>query len=263
MASTTTKNKIMKLSQAEYTTLSTTGTLTKDGVTYTYSPSDTIYVTPDSSIPLTFTNISIATNDWVDNATTPDEHFEDYAYKATITGLTGVTANLLATVIFYDKEKDSGKYSGNCDSGSNSVTIYSNDNSAITVPTIIAGVPLEVEIETQGGLPYSANTERVVGYTSNNKPIYEYNGIYQFADANTTQIDISALINIDFIISFVGTTNPSDDTSTAIPLLMGSGYCQFVPYRNSTTPCKITRGSGQYGNTPTVAFTIQYTKTTD
>ena len=38
----------MKLSQAEYTTLSTTGTLTKDGVTYTYSPSDTIYVTPDN-----------------------------------------------------------------------------------------------------------------------------------------------------------------------------------------------------------------------
>ena len=47
MATSTTKSKIMKLSQAEYTTLSTTGTLTKDGVTYTYSPSDTIYVTPD------------------------------------------------------------------------------------------------------------------------------------------------------------------------------------------------------------------------
>ena len=48
MATSSTKNKIMKLSQAEYTTLSTTGTLTKDGVTYTYSPSDTIYVTPDN-----------------------------------------------------------------------------------------------------------------------------------------------------------------------------------------------------------------------
>ena len=48
MATSSEKNKIMKLSQAEYTTLSTTGTLTKDGVTYTYSPSDTIYVTPDN-----------------------------------------------------------------------------------------------------------------------------------------------------------------------------------------------------------------------
>ena len=49
MATSSTKNKIMKLSQAEYNTLSSTGTLTKDGVTYTYSPSDTIYVTPDAS----------------------------------------------------------------------------------------------------------------------------------------------------------------------------------------------------------------------
>ena len=48
MATSSEKNKIMKLSTAEYTTLSTTGTLTKDGVTYTYSPSDTIYVTPDN-----------------------------------------------------------------------------------------------------------------------------------------------------------------------------------------------------------------------
>lgn len=47
MATISEKDKIFKLSQAEYTTLSTTGTLTKDGVTYTYSPSDTIYVTPD------------------------------------------------------------------------------------------------------------------------------------------------------------------------------------------------------------------------
>lgn len=47
MATISEKDKIFKLSQAEYTTLSTTGTLTKDGVTYTYSPTDTIYVTPD------------------------------------------------------------------------------------------------------------------------------------------------------------------------------------------------------------------------
>jgi hypothetical protein len=50
MATISEKDKIFKLSQAEYNTLSSTGTLTKDGVTYTYSPSDTIYVTPDDSI---------------------------------------------------------------------------------------------------------------------------------------------------------------------------------------------------------------------
>lgn len=49
MATTTIKKKIFKLSEEEFKTLSTTGTLTKDGVTYTYSPSDTIYVTPDTS----------------------------------------------------------------------------------------------------------------------------------------------------------------------------------------------------------------------
>lgn len=48
MATSNEKNKIIKLSTAEYTTLSSTGTLTKDGVTYTFSPSDTIYVTPDN-----------------------------------------------------------------------------------------------------------------------------------------------------------------------------------------------------------------------
>lgn len=48
MATSSEKNKIIKLSTAEYTTLSTTGTLTKDGVTYTYSPTDTIYVTLDN-----------------------------------------------------------------------------------------------------------------------------------------------------------------------------------------------------------------------
>ena len=50
MATSTTKKKIMVLSVSEYATLSGTGTLTKDGVTYTYSPSDTIYCTPDNTV---------------------------------------------------------------------------------------------------------------------------------------------------------------------------------------------------------------------
>ena len=50
MATSNTVPKIMQLSTAEYKTLSTTGTLTKDGVTYTYSPSDTIYVTPNTNV---------------------------------------------------------------------------------------------------------------------------------------------------------------------------------------------------------------------
>ena len=52
MATTNTAIRIMQLSEAEFTTLSTQGTLTKDGVTYTYSPNDTIYVTPNSNVTL-------------------------------------------------------------------------------------------------------------------------------------------------------------------------------------------------------------------
>lgn len=38
---------IMHLSRAEYQTLSTTGTLTKNGVTYTFDPINTEYVVPE------------------------------------------------------------------------------------------------------------------------------------------------------------------------------------------------------------------------
>ena len=40
---------IVSLSEEQYTTLSTTGTLTVGDITLTYSPTDTIYVTPDTS----------------------------------------------------------------------------------------------------------------------------------------------------------------------------------------------------------------------
>jgi hypothetical protein len=50
MATINTAYTVFQLSEAEFITLSTTGTLTKDGVTYTYSPSDTIYVTPNTNI---------------------------------------------------------------------------------------------------------------------------------------------------------------------------------------------------------------------
>lgn len=40
---------VVSLSEEQYTTLSTTGTLTVGDITLTYSPTDTIYVTPDTS----------------------------------------------------------------------------------------------------------------------------------------------------------------------------------------------------------------------
>lgn len=51
MATTTTKYKVITFTNKEdYNTLKTTGTVTVDGVTYTYSPSDTIYCVPDETV---------------------------------------------------------------------------------------------------------------------------------------------------------------------------------------------------------------------
>lgn len=168
MATTTIKKKIFKLSEEEFKTLSTTGTLTKDGVTYTYSPSDTIYVTPDASRveivqttgqstssvmsqkavtdelsgklsnPLIFTNVSATFT------VNSDSDYVDFDYKAVLT-CQSVTANMLATVIFSEAQAKSGNYALTCVTGTDSVTIYSNDDTSITVPTVIAGVPIEVQ----------------------------------------------------------------------------------------------------------------------
>ena len=51
MASTSFKYKVVQFSQQSYyDTMVANGSVTVDGVTYEYSPSDTIYVTPDSVI---------------------------------------------------------------------------------------------------------------------------------------------------------------------------------------------------------------------
>lgn len=121
--------------------------------------------------PLIFTNKAVAQNDWTDQSSNPDTGFEDYTYKGVISNLTGVTASMLATVIFADEEAKSGKYALTCVTGSNSVTIYSNDNSAITIPTIIAGTPVEVEVN-----PYSLVFSDITVATSDWESDSTYSG---------------------------------------------------------------------------------------
>lgn len=60
-ATTYTLKKKMLLSTEEYAILRTTGTLTKDGVTYTYAPQEVEYVTPDAYV-LKPTKITITDN---------------------------------------------------------------------------------------------------------------------------------------------------------------------------------------------------------
>lgn len=62
MATSTTKYKVIQMSEAEYNTISNPPyTLTKDGVTYTYSPSDTFYVTPNINVTQAQLNTALAT----------------------------------------------------------------------------------------------------------------------------------------------------------------------------------------------------------
>ena len=73
MATSNTVPKIMQLSTAEFKTLSTTGTLTKDGETYIYSPNDTIYVTPNTNVSsASVSTIWTGTQDEYDAITTKD-----------------------------------------------------------------------------------------------------------------------------------------------------------------------------------------------
>lgn len=76
-----------------------------------------------------FTNI--VANNWVS-----DNTYADYGYKCVLT-CNGVSANDFAQVIFSQTDSDSGNYATVCETGSNSVTIYSKVNDSITIPIII------------------------------------------------------------------------------------------------------------------------------
>lgn len=115
--------------------------------------------------PMFFTNVSAT---FTANS---DTGYEDYFYKAVLT-CTGVTASMLATVIFSEAQAASGNYALTCVTGTDSVTIYSNDNTAITIPTVIAGAPVEVEAEYNAQHAYSTD-EQVVGNFIDGKPLYE------------------------------------------------------------------------------------------
>lgn len=82
---------------------------------------------------LYFTDVIAANSNWVSDSTT----YPDYSYKCTIIGLTGVTADMFAIVVFGPTEFDSGNYANVCETGSGSVTIWSKVNSTITIPTIV------------------------------------------------------------------------------------------------------------------------------
>ena len=82
-------------------------------------------------INLKFTDTQVLTGSFVADTT-----YATYGYKAEIT-LAGVTATMIAEVIFAHSEAISGNYSPISLTGAGIVTIYSKVNTTITIPTIL------------------------------------------------------------------------------------------------------------------------------
>lgn len=86
----------------------------------------------ESSPPgIILTNTAIASTDWVSN-----DDFAEYAYRANIANVS-VTADMHATVVFSDEDAATGEYSPICQTHSGGVYVYSKENKAITIPTIV------------------------------------------------------------------------------------------------------------------------------
>lgn len=96
--------------------------LTTDGTTASWA---TVQAGPKF---LSFTNVSASS--WV-----VDNTYQDYGYKCELT-CNGVTSSDYAQVIFGPTQATNGNYANLCLTGTDSVTIYSKVNTAITIPTI-------------------------------------------------------------------------------------------------------------------------------
>lgn len=82
-------SKIVYLSEAQYNTLKTNGSITVGGTTITYS-SDDLYLTPDQNIPVggsTGQVLTKASNTDYDTAWTTIERVEDVAFPTGVTAL--------------------------------------------------------------------------------------------------------------------------------------------------------------------------------
>ena len=121
---------IVGLTEEQYNTLQSTGTLVVGDVTYTYDPTGTLYVT-DSQTPTydIIKNTKVST--WVEDTT-----YANFKYKAEIT-INDLTANDVCEVTFSQADASSGNYAQVCLSGMGTLTIYSLVNTEVTIPTII------------------------------------------------------------------------------------------------------------------------------
>lgn len=90
---------------------------------------DSVEVLKNRKLTLSFLDVPAST--WV-----PDLTYSDFPYKSVLTCV-GVTANDYANVIFDVEQALSGDYAPVCETGENTVTIWSSKNDSITIPTIL------------------------------------------------------------------------------------------------------------------------------
>jgi hypothetical protein len=195
--------------------------------------------------PLIFTNVTATFT------TNSDIAYSDYDYKAVLTCL-GVTASMLATVIFSEEQATSGNYALTCESGINSVTIYSNDDTSITIPTIIAGTPIEVEV-SGGAMRNYSTEEQIVGTWIDGKPLYEKmiatsgDVMSSTAEWVLNDIDVSD-IPIDTLVDFWWQTTT------------GACHPNFFNYNGTNIDVYYEKQPWHLSKKYNV---VQYTKTTD
>ena len=73
---------------------------------------------------------NVGASNWEEDTT-----HQSYFYKCVLT-TTGSTSNMVATVFFDDLQVASGLYAPFCETGTDTVTIWSKVNSSITIPLI-------------------------------------------------------------------------------------------------------------------------------
>lgn len=78
---------------------------------------------------LKFTNKQAAS--WVNDST-----YEDFPYRCDI-ACSGVTADMYAEVVFNVEHSTSGSYAPVCETKANAVSVWSSEDTTITIPTII------------------------------------------------------------------------------------------------------------------------------
>lgn len=81
---------------------------------------------------LKFTNL--AASQWVSDST-----YEGYPYRCDVT-CSGVTADNYAEVVFALSQATSGNYAPLCETKANAVSIWSSENTSITIPTILVTI---------------------------------------------------------------------------------------------------------------------------